>query len=484
MKIPLKQTDVLIEELVKLERRGQYEEALAELEDIWSDKTMAPNVEGFEPRVAGELLLRCGSLFGFLGHIRQIPKAQEKSKNLLTEARQIFLDIYDPEKIAECENYIALAYWRNGEVEEAQTWVEEALSHNLPKDSFTRLYLLVNKSLIIISRKKFEEGLEFCRSYQDDIYQIGDDFLKGCFSTNFAIILKNLSFFPEAIKKYELAKKYHERSGHKSYLGTVQNNLACFYKSEEKFEEAHRAIDKAIKIFSKIKDRTREGFSLDTKAQIYLAEGKLEKALETIDTAIEIQLNSENSAYRVETYLTKAKILVALDDISAGTLALLDGVQIAKANISEEAAENLAQEFELEIFKKTKPFISRIYTETEFLTDDDLELILPSSIAHYRYFQAIRIKNNHLEKIGIKPEMLAIIVNEKVEKGDLVAIAELKDDAVRCGYYDEYFGVVCLEGIGSEPLLLNENEINLLGKIVGFCDPKKKVDGKLEVIPI
>ena len=484
MKTLLKQTDVLIEDLVKLERRGQYEEALAELEDIWSDKTMAPKVEEFEPRVAGELLLRCGSLIGFVGHNRQIPKAQEKSKNLLTEARQIFLDIYDPEKIAECETYLALAYWRSGETEESQTWVEEALSHNLAKDSFARLYSIINKSLIILSRKKYEEGLEFCKSCEDDIYENGDDLLKGCFSTNFAIMLKNLGYLPEAIKKYELAKTFHERSGHRLYLGTTQNNLACFYKAEENFDDAHRAIDNAIQIFSNIKDRTREGFALDTKAQIYLAGGKLEKALETIDTAIEVQLNSENSAYRAETYLTKAKILVALDDISAGTLALLEGVQIAKANISEEAAENLAREFEAEIIKKTKPVISRIYTETEFLTEDDLELLLPASIAHYRHFQAIRIKNNHLEKIGIEPGMLAIIVNEKIAKGDLVAIVELKDDAVRCGYYDEYFGVVCLEGMGSEPLLLNENEINLLGKIIGFCDPKKKVDGKLEVKPI
>lgn len=93
---------------------------LAELRHIWGDTTVFPNVDDFEPRTAAEVVLRCGALIGFLGQIKQIPNAQEKSKNLLTEARNRFLDIYDVEKIAECENYLALAYTRTGELVEAE----------------------------------------------------------------------------------------------------------------------------------------------------------------------------------------------------------------------------------------------------------------------------------------------------------------------------------------------------------------------------
>ena len=80
---------------------------------------------------AAEIILRCGALIGFLGHNKQIPNSQEKSKNLLTEARKRFLDIYDVEKIAECENYLARAYWQTGELAEAEIWIDEALSRNL-----------------------------------------------------------------------------------------------------------------------------------------------------------------------------------------------------------------------------------------------------------------------------------------------------------------------------------------------------------------
>ena len=98
---------------------------------IWEDTNSFPEVEDYAPRPAAEIILRCGALIGFLGHNKQIPNSQEKSKNLLTEARSRFFDIYDVEKIAECENYLALAYLRTGELTEAETWVEEAFSHNI-----------------------------------------------------------------------------------------------------------------------------------------------------------------------------------------------------------------------------------------------------------------------------------------------------------------------------------------------------------------
>src|SRR3954470_14462529 len=105
MKVLHTQTTALLERLFVLERCARYNEALAELKDIWEDTEIFPKVEEFEPRAAAEIVLRCGGLIGFFGHNEQIPNAQEKSKNLLTEARNRFLEIGDVEKIAECENY-------------------------------------------------------------------------------------------------------------------------------------------------------------------------------------------------------------------------------------------------------------------------------------------------------------------------------------------------------------------------------------------
>ena len=482
MKTLHKQNNVLTGKLVELERSGKYDEALAELRDIWEDTTGFPNVEEFEPRMAAELILRCGSLIGFVGHNKQIPDAQEKSKNLITEARRRFLNIYNVEKIAECENYLALAYWRTGELVEAETWVEEAFSHNLPDSADIRIYSHLIKSLIFLSEGRFEEIVDDLSKIEGNFRKYGDAFLNGSFCTNFGLALKNLGRTSEALKKFELAKFYHSRSRHQIYLGTVENNLAQLYKLENKFIEAHRAIDNATKIFKQIKDRTREGFSLDTKALIYFTEKRYSEALKTIEKSLAILRKGENAAYLVETYLTKVKILLYLEDFSSATLCLSDAVQLAKSQISEKAALNLVKEFELALEEKNSQKADE-NRKKENSNSEDLQLILPPSLAHYQDIQVIRIQNTHLEDVGLKKGSLAIVVNEKVNRGDLTAISETETDLVSCGFYDSEFGIICLDGINTEPQLFEEEKIKILGKIVGVCS-SSETDGKMIVEPI
>jgi tetratricopeptide (TPR) repeat protein len=488
MKILHTQVTPLLKKLFKFERCGKYEEALTELKDIWEDTTIFPNVEEFKPRIAAEIILRCGSLIGFHGHNKQIPNAQEKSKNLLTEARNRFLDIYDVEKIAECENYLALAYWRTGELNEAESFIEEALSRDLPISSDARIYSHLTKSLIFLSRKRYKDIVINLKDLEADFLKYGDAFLLGSFCTNLGIALRNLGKISEALEKHKLAKYFHEKSGHKIYLGTVENNLAYLYKSKDKFKEAYEAIDNAVKIFKQIKDQTREGFSLDTKAQIYFAEGKYTEALKIAEKAVDILKKGENKKYLVESFLTKAKILIYLeDDISTATLCLSEAIELARTNISEEAARDLVREFEKTRQEKSSPVIEEISLENKTENTafgENLELVLPKEISHYNDIQGVWIKNNHLEAIGLKKDSLAIVAKENVKPGDLAAIAEIANDSVSCGFYDSDFGIVCLEGTNSELQLFDEKDIKILGKIVGVCKSEKSADGKMIVEPI
>ena len=182
----------LLRQVFGLERSGQFDQALQELRGLWEDTTEQPDVRDLDTRTTAETYLRCGALIGFLGHIRQIPTAQERSKNLLTQARSLFLQIYDPEKIAECENYLALAYWRTGESNEAMSWLEEALSHELPEKTDARLYSYVIRDLILLSQKKF---VEVCAGFASRKHLFGreaDSFLTGSLYNNFGLAAKNL----------------------------------------------------------------------------------------------------------------------------------------------------------------------------------------------------------------------------------------------------------------------------------------------------
>lgn len=472
--------EVSLDELVALERQGKYGEALSKLRNVWQDTTEFPCVDDFEPRDAAEIFLRCGCLIGFLGQTKQIPNAQEKSKNLLTEARQRFLDFYDVEKIAECENYLAMAYIRTGELDEAELWIEEAHSHNLPDISYTRLHSFTVRCFIWFQLRKISDNLKAFEIVENNFLNCSYDNLKGEFYNHYGLFLRNLGRTPEAVEKYNLAKFYYQKTNHQNYLAAIENNLAYAYKSEKDFVNAHQSIDNATEIFRRINDRTREGFSFDTKAQIYFDEEKFSEALETVEQGIKTLQKGENYSYLVESYSTKTKILLALDDFSEATLCLFDAVQLAKTYISEESARKLVKEYELEVRKKNTRNVIEVFTEKE-LVSGDLELVLPPSISHYSQYQAVRIKNTHLEKIGLMQNSLAIVADDDINRGDLVAVLQINDGAVFCGFYDSDFGIVCLEGIDSEPQLLDENDIKVLGKIVGVCDAEKSSEGKLIV---
>ena len=478
-------TDVTVStgNLLKLERCGKYEEALAELVHIWEDTDVFPAVDSFAPPVAAEILLRCGSLIGFLGQIRQIPDSQEKSKNILTEARKRYLDIDDLEKIVECENHLALAYLRKGELPEAEIWIEESLSHDINQDCDAWICANLTKSLILLSAGKYEKVVKILSRLESRFIKFGNSFLLGSFCTNLSLAHKNLGNLPQSLKYLESARRHHQKSGHRIYLGTVENNLSQFYKIEKRFAEAHEVIDSATKTFRKAKDRAREGFSLDTKAQIYCEEGKYTQALEIIEKAIFILNKGENAAFVVETYLSKAKILLHLENSTAAILCLSDAVQIAKTKISEEKAESLVKEFEILLKEKSNPVSKKTFSE-KIDNGKSLELVLHPTISHYQEFQGIWIKNSHLETFGLEQGSLAVVAKSELKRGDLVAISEIATDSVLCGFYDSDFGLICLEGIDEELRLFDESEIKILGKIVGVGKSDKNSKGKINVEPL
>jgi len=475
----------LIRELLSLERSGQFDQALTELRGIWDDMTGEPNVEGLDARVAGDIYLRCGALIGFFGHSRQILSAQERSKNLLTTARSIFSDSFAQESIAECENYLALAYWRMGEINEAESWIEESQSHEIPELSDTRMYSHVIRNLVLLSQKRFAEVCENFSRLERQFVESADDFLVGNFYMNFGIAARNLGEASRSLSALRRGRDFFARARNNLQLAMAENNLAQAYKSERRFIEAHHAIDTATELFREIGDRTREGFSLDTKALIYLDECKYDDALEVVDQGIAILRKSENYAYLTETIATKARIQLFAKDFSIATLTLLEAVEIAKIRISEDAALHLVREFEDALEDRNSRTARRAENECVEIASDSLKLSLPQSISNYEKYQGIWIKNSDLEPFGLSRGSLAIVAPVKVSRGDLVALLERSSDLVSCGFYDCDFGIVCLEAGGaSEPQLFDIGDVEILGRIVGVSDAKKDADGTMKVVAL
>ncbi len=475
---------IVLQKLFELERRGKYEDALSEISGLWTDISLPPDVSALEPFEAAEMLLRCGSLLGFYGNSRQIREAQQLSKDLLSNSKDRFLNLDMHEKAAECDTSLALACWRSGELLDADIWLEVAMAYDLPASNPTRLFTYVTRSLINLSNRRYKENLEMAERIEADLRLHGDSFLNGNFCINIGLSLKNEERISEALGQFELARFYHERSGHRIYLATVENNLAQLYKTEKRFERAHECIDHAAGIFIDIGDKTREGFALDTKALIFFAEGRQDAALEAIERAILVLDQTENAAYKMDAFVTKAKILLYLHDFTSAVLSLLSAVEIARVQIGEDHARSLVAEFEKTLLERDAVKPELPVNENGSIAEDDLQIVLPPSLAHYDDYQGIWITNKHLESIGLAKGSIGIIVDEKISRGDLIALSEIANNAISCGFYDAEFGIVCLSGVDSEPNLFNESEVRILGKIVGYCRYGESSDGKLIVEPV
>jgi tetratricopeptide (TPR) repeat protein len=473
------QISVLAKRLIKLERTGRYEDALAHFGDGWEQENYRPSTEGLELQASAEVMLRFGALIGFQGFRRDVTGAQERSKDLLTAAREMFVELECSEKIAECENYIALAYWRKGEHVEAATWVESALAHPLPENSDPRLYSILTRSLILLSEKRDHENIDLCLDVEDRFRRFADPFLNGSLCANLGVSYRNLRKGSDAMKYFTLARAFHERSGHKTYLAIVENNLALLHNAEGRFAAAHESADSAIRLYRLVKDKVREASSLDSKAQILLTEGRLHDAIDAAERSIKALRKNEGSAYLAESIFTKSRILIAMQDVPAAILEINEAINITRLHNSERAARELAAEFAAELKIASSPQSSAARVEP-----GEVDLLLPPSIANFSNYKGIWIHTSHLENAGIGKDSLVVVVPIDVARGDLVAISDLRSGEVICGTYDTEFGITCIERGNDEPLLFDSNDIEVLGKIVGVSDGVAGKDGKLRVEPV
>jgi tetratricopeptide (TPR) repeat protein len=471
---------VLSRKLVKLERCGRYEDALGLISDNWDGRDDLPDFEAMPQLEAAHLQLRYGALIGFHGHSSNISGSQARSKDLLTSALEVFSAAGDAESITECENYIALAYWRTGEYREAETWIDHALAHEISPHSDVRLYSHIIKSLVLMETDKHEENVAYCRSVEETFRLEGDAFLNGCFFANLGISLKDLGRTQDALANLDLAKAFQERSRHRPYLGTINNNLALLYKDVGRFHMAHFSVDKAIAIYRRIGDKAREGSSLETKSQVFLAEGNPGLAHTVIDRSIAMLRQSENLGYLAESILHKAKIFLAQGNFADAVLNLLEAVEIARNQSGEPAAREMIAEFKAALDTaqeaSDKP--------RQMPKTGDIELVLPPEIAHHTNYQGVWVHNSHLNAIGISQGMLALVVDEPLERGQPGAVLHTASGEVSCGFYDADFGIVALEGGDDEPQLFGEEDVKVLGKIVAVCRETETVNGRMIVHPI
>src|SRR6185503_7833012 len=144
----------------ELEETGKYEDARSLLSEFWQWIGDRPKLDGLDDAVRAELLLRVGTLSGWLGSASQIPGAQEIAKDLISEGGEMFGKLNVPEKVAESRVDLGICYWREGALDEARITFDAAIDALGDLESPQRLRALLNKALVEEVSSRLKEALK------------------------------------------------------------------------------------------------------------------------------------------------------------------------------------------------------------------------------------------------------------------------------------------------------------------------------------
>ena len=325
-------------ELAKnLEEAGEFESACEILRPFWQGLLRRPETNGLADEPKGELLLRAGTLTGFLGSAKQIPGAQEAAKDLISESTAIFEVLGKTEKIAEARVDLAVCYWREGALDEARVTLRLVLESLRDIQSEQKLRALLNSAIVEKAATRDREALRIYREAATQFEASTNHALKGKFHSNYGILLKNLGFsesreeyIDTALVEFAAASFHYEQAGHRRFQAGVENNVGFLFASIGRFDDAREHVNSARSLFLRLADQGSAAYTDDTLAQIYLLEGRTEDAERVARRAVHILKRGGEQTVLAEALTTHGKALARLQQTQVARATLDQAVEIAQ----------------------------------------------------------------------------------------------------------------------------------------------------------
>jgi tetratricopeptide (TPR) repeat protein len=262
-----------------LQDRGDYEAASEALGELWCGIGKRPSLDGLSAMEQADVLGRVGALSGWLGSSGQVAGAQEFAKDLISESIRAFEALGDPDRIARAQSDLAVCYWREGAMDEARVWFQEALGR--AKKRLLQHRILVNATTVEISSNKFAEALSLLEKAAPLLDGADDPLLIGRFHMQKAIAYRNLGGsenFDRALIENAAAGIHFEQANHKRYLARVENNTGNIFRELGRYGEAIEHLDRARAVFTEIGDVGTAAQVNETRARVFLAQGRYVEA--------------------------------------------------------------------------------------------------------------------------------------------------------------------------------------------------------------
>lgn len=332
----------------EFENKGEYEDARKTLSGYWRFIGEHPEVAELEPRLAGEVLLRTGTLTGIIGSKNQIADAQEKAKDLIFESLSIFQSLSEQEKIAEAQTELALCYWRTGENNEARDLLEEAISR-LTADSELRPKAVLRLAIVEQVAWESERALSILTDNASLFQKFDNHTLKGSYHATLGNVLKKLwqtetrtEYLDRALVEYAAASYHLEIAEHRSYLANVENNLGLLYFLINRCEEAHQHLDHARRLLDSLKDVTGVAQVDESRACVLLKQNRVVEAERIVRSAVDTHEKSGRRALLAEALITHGRALARLGNRSAALSAFRRAIDLSDETGNHKRAAEAA----------------------------------------------------------------------------------------------------------------------------------------------
>ena len=325
-------------ELAKsLEEAGEYERAAETLQPFWNGLLVRPQTNGLPEHAKAELLLRAGTLTGWIGSARQVAGAQEFAKDLISESSAIFETLRMSEKVAESHVDLAICYWREGALDEARVTLHLVLDSLGDSQSEQRLRALLNSAIVERAATRDHDALRIFAEAAPLFDSSSNHVLKGKFHNSHAAVLRSLGtaenredYLDQALVEYAAASFHLELAGHKRVLARVENNLGFLFGTIGRFNEAQEHLARARALNLSLGDYGGAAGAEDTRAQVFLLEGRYEDAEKVARRAVQALKQGGEQAVLAEALTTHGKALARLKQTQVAKATLDQAVEIAQ----------------------------------------------------------------------------------------------------------------------------------------------------------
>jgi tetratricopeptide (TPR) repeat protein len=320
----------------RYEEAGEFNEAVETLRPYWTKLGDRPTTENLVPEAKAELLLRAGTLTGWLGSAKQVRGAQEIAKDLISESAAIFSSLNLIEKQAEARVDLAICYWREGGLDEARVTLKLVLDSLVNSNSEQRLRALLNSAIVEKVATRELEALRIYKEAEPLFAQSSNHALKGKFHNSHATLLRSLGsaenrsdYIDAALMEYTAASYHFEEAGHKRFQGRVEINVGYLFSTLGKFDEAHDHFDRAYSILRAVGDLGTAAQCQDARAQAFLLQGKNVEAEKAAASAVRVLNNGDEQASLAEALTNHGKSLARLNQNEPAKAALDRAIQVA-----------------------------------------------------------------------------------------------------------------------------------------------------------